>query len=239
MHSHASHVVYLAQKKDLRPTSSCIAVMKPWNPAVWLTARVTKPKRSFEEDIRRFLGDVAVWLVCMSKMWRKCFRQVCISDTVKFVKALGPCTQTLQRCLRPNSLGDGCQASPRAMGSARASKSSWTWPTSWLNMIAKDKGVDPTSSSTVVHPIQTKLGVLQADQKPDVDESFVALYLFEVCVCVVHRYIPVEKKCWMLRQGDSLENDQQTHVKAKPHNWIAEGLPGSPTKSWIRGMRKW
>lgn len=62
-------------------------------------------------------------------------------------------------------------------------------------MIAKDKGVDPTSSSTVVHPIQTKLGVLQADQKPDVDESFVALYLFEVCVCVVHRYIPVEKKC--------------------------------------------
>lgn len=182
MHSHASHVVYLAQKKDLRPTSSCIAVMKPWNPAVWLTARVTKPKRSFEEDIRRFLGDVAVWLVCMSKMWRKCFRQVCISDTVKFVKALGPCTQTLQRCLRPNSLGDGCQASPRAMGSARASKSSWTWPTSWLNMIAKDKGVDPTSSSTVVHPIQTKLGVLQADQKPAVDESFVALYLFEVCV---------------------------------------------------------
>ena len=42
-------------------------------------------------------------------------------------------------------------------------------------MIAKDKGVDPTSSSTVVHPIQTKLGVLQADQKPAVDESFVAL----------------------------------------------------------------
>ena len=44
----------------------------------------------------------------------------------KFART-GPCTRTLQRKIGfdPNSLGDlGCQASPRVMGSARASKSS-------------------------------------------------------------------------------------------------------------------